>query len=206
VFNTRSLDAAQAPDSWDALLDPAWQGRIALRKPLASGTMRTFIGAMILRAPNVEEGFEWLKRLHVATESYPESPQLMYDRLKRNPELITVWLVPDAVLQRERNGYPFDFVIPVETPVITEGIAIIEGAPHPETARLFYEFVTTAEALAHQAQAYAKMPLRSDIPAEALPEWMRSQPFEPMALDKGLLAEHLDVWMERWEREVYGAP
>lgn len=203
VFNTHGVQAAEVPQSWDELLDPAWHGRIVLRKPQASGTMRTFIAAMGRRAPTADAGRDWLARLHAATESYPESPQLLYDRLKRNPHLITVWLVPDAVLQRERNGYPFGFTIPAETPVITEGIALIKGAPHAENARLFYEFVTTTEALAHQARAYAKMPLRADIPPEALPEWMRARAFTPMDLGGAAAAEQIRVWMNRWETEVY---
>ncbi len=204
VFNNRRYTKATAPQTWDALLDPAWRGKITLRKPSASGTMRVFLGAMVLRQPDEDAGFRWLKRLDEATESYPESPQFLFDHMKKNDELVTVWIMPDAVLQRERNGYPFDYVLPPGTPVLTEGIGIIKGAPHPEWARRFYEFVTTPQALAQQAHAYAKMPARSDVDPAALPAWMRD-PIDAMVIDWASFAQKEQGWCDRWENEVYGA-
>ena len=206
MFNTRSLTRETVPQSWDELLEPKWAGRITIRKPLPSGTMRTFIGAMILRADSEDAGIAWLGRLHKATKDYMETPQLLFDHLKRNEDLITVWIMPDAVLQRERNGYPFDFYLPKQTPMLTEGIAIVKGAPHRANAELFYEFVTTAEALAYQAEAYAKIPARTDIDAATLPDWMVEQTIDAMSIDWAAFAENEQAWCARWEREVFNAP
>src|SRR5690606_16233626 len=49
TYNTRSLEGEQPPQDWDDLLDPRWKDRILIRYPLASSTMRTIFGAMILR-------------------------------------------------------------------------------------------------------------------------------------------------------------
>ncbi len=206
MFNTRKYTREQVPHSWDELLDPAWDGLITIRKPLPSGTMRTFIGAMILRAENEDRGIDWLRRLHLATEKYNETPQTLFDHLKRNPELITVWIMPDAVLQRVRNGYPFDFWLPKQTPVLTEGIAIVKDAPHRENAELFYEFATSPEALAQQAAEYAKIPTRTDIDPATLPQWMVEQDVDAMPIDWGLFADKEQAWCDRWEKEVYNAP
>jgi iron(III) transport system substrate-binding protein len=206
VFNQRGLTKETAPQTWDELLDPKWHGRVSIRKPPASGTMRTFLCAMIHRAASEDAGIAWLKRLHEATESYPESPQFLFDHLKKNPELVSVWLMPDVVLQRERNGYPFDCVLPPGTPVLTEGIAIIRGAPHPEWARKFYEFVTTREALAQQSRAYAKMPARTDVEPAALPGWMVNQSVDAMPIDWRAFARNEQAWCSRWEKEVYASP
>lgn len=205
LFNTQGLSAAEAPQTWDALLEPAWQGRISLRKPLASGTMRTFIAAMIARAPSEDEGIAWLKRLHASTGSYPESPNLLFDHLKKNPDKISVWLMPDVILQRDRNGFPFGYVVPPDTPVLTDAIAIVKDAPHPELARQFYDFVTTQEALIHQAEAYAKLPARNDIPREKLPTALTAQPIVPMALDWARVAANEAAWCDRWDKEVQQA-
>ena len=56
VFNTRARTKETAPQTWDALLGPEWHKKIALREPLPSGTMRTFLCAMMLRAPSEDEG------------------------------------------------------------------------------------------------------------------------------------------------------
>lgn len=205
MYNTSGNDAQTAPRTWDELLDPKWRDKITIRKPLVSGTMRTFIGAMVLRAASEDAGIDWLRRLHEATEAYMENPQFLYDHMKRRADLVSVWLMPDVVLQRDRNGYPFGFVVPPQTPVLTEGIAVLAGAPHEEDARLFYEFVTTQEALAHQAEAYGKMPTRQDIAAASLPEWMRDIEIEAMDIDWAAFEEREEHWCTRWDEEVYRA-
>jgi iron(III) transport system substrate-binding protein len=205
MFNNRKYTRETVPQSWDELLDDAWADKITIRAPIKSGTMRTFIGSMILREGGTDEGIAWLGKLHKQTRSYMESPQLMFDHLKRNEELITVWIMPDAVLQRERNGYPFDSLIPADAPVLTEGIAIIKNAPHRGNAELFYEFVTTKEALAHQANEYAKIPTRSDIDTSKLPAWMGEQTVDAMDIDWEEFAENEQDWIDRWKSEVYDA-
>ena len=206
MYNNRHYSADQVPQSWDDLLAPQWKGKITLRKPLQSGTMRTFIGAMILRAPSEDEGIAWLRKLHAQRDAYTENPQLLFDHMKKQEDLISVWLMPDVALQRERNGFPLDCVIPAETPVLTEGIAIIKGAPHPEWARKFYEFVTTPESLAHQAEAYAKVPTRADLDPATLPAWVATLDIDAMNIDWVGFARNETRWCERWENEVYNAP
>ncbi len=204
LFNTRHYRRDQVPQTWDDLLKPEWKGKIALRRPLPSGTMRTFIGAMILRAPDEDAGFDWLKRFDASVDSYTENPQLLFDHIKRNPERISVWLMPDVVLQRQINGYPFDYHVPPQSPVITEGIALVKGSPNAEWGRKFYEFVNTPEMLAFQAEQYAKMPARTDLDPSTLPQWMVEQELEPMGIDWDAFAEKESDWMARWEREVRG--
>lgn len=205
MFNNRKYTRDQVPQTWDDLLAPEWKNKITIRMPLPSGTMRTFIGATILREGSADAGIAWLKKLHESTKTYMETPQLMFDHLKRNEEMITVWIMPDAVLQRERNGYPFDFHLPRHAPVLTEGIGIVQGAPHRANAELFYEFVTTQEALAHQANEYAKIPTRTDIDSSLLPDWMNEQEVDAMKIDWKVFAENEQAWCDRWKSEVYDA-
>lgn len=206
LFNTRKYQADQVPQHWDDLLDETWYGNIALRQPLNSGTLRTFIGAMFYRAPTTENAIQWLTGLHVNTASYPENPQNLFDHLKRNDEMISVWLLPDIVLQRDRNGYPFGFTVPDDTPVLTEGIAIVEGAPNREWAEKFYEFVTDQQSLVQQAREYAKIPARTDIDGSMLPEWLARLEIDAMEIDWKNFASQEENWMRAWEEQVLNNP
>lgn len=202
VYNTNQYTAEDMPKSWDELLAPKWDQKITIREPLESGTMRTFIGASMLREGSDEAGIAWLKKLDAATEEYMPNPQQLFDHLKRDPELISVWLYPDIPLQRVRNGFPLECVPLPNTPVIIEGIAIIEGAPHREWAEKFYEFVTTPEALAHQAEAYWKVPTRGDLEPETLPEWMRGAEIDAQEIDWATFSENEERWATMWHDEV----
>ena len=73
--------------------------------------------------------------------------------------------MPDIATLQQRTGIPVGYVIPSSgTPVLVDGIAIIKGAKHPKEARLYYEFVTTPEALKAAAQQFLRIPARTDIP------------------------------------------
>lgn len=203
LFNDRQYTADDMPATWDGLLDDSWKGKISLRKPLESGTMRTFISAMIDRAESEEAGLGWLKQFHASTGEYLGNPALLFDHIKKNPENISVWLMPDIVMQAVRNGFPFGYHVPPDTPVLTDAIAIVANAPHRDGAEKFYEFVTTEEALLHQAEAYAKLPARSDIDGSKLPPKLVTQQIQPMKIDWIEFAEKEKGWCDRWKTEVF---
>ena len=119
--------------------------------------------------------------------------------------MVSVWLMADIALQRERNGYPLDTVVPPETPVITRALLLSKERP-TAMGGLFYEFVTTPDALAHQAHAYAKVPARTDIEPATLPQWMAGQAVDAMDIDWREFAGSEKARIDRWKAEVYGAP
>jgi iron(III) transport system substrate-binding protein len=89
------------------------------------------------------------------------------------------------------------------TPVITDAIAIVRGAPNENEARKFYEFVTTPESLVHAANNYYRIPVRSDIDRGQLPEWMR-QPLNRMPLDWNVLRKQSGEWLRYWDTNIRG--
>ncbi len=202
LYNTAALDSAAVPASWDDLLKPEWKNRILIRSPLESGTMRTLWGAMILRQPTVEEGYRWLARLDVNTKAYTADPTQLYLRIGRGEADLTLWNLPDTYLQAQ--SYPFAFSAPASgTVVLVDGIAIPKGAPQPDLAREFVDFVTTPEALADQAERFHRIPARTDIPADRLPAWM-NRPFAQLPLDWGRLARDGSEWMQVWDEQIKG--
>ena len=203
LFNTEAVDDGDVPRDWDDLLDPKWRDRILIRSPLESGTMRTLWGAMILRQPTVEDGYRWLARLDQNTKGYTADPTQLYLRIARGEGDLTLWNLPDTYLQAQQ--YPFGFEAPASgTPVLVDGIAIPAGAPKPDLARQFVEFVTTRDALIRQAYDYHRIPARTDIPAERLPAWMTRGTFTPMDLDWARLADEEQTWMQTWNEQIKG--
>ena len=169
LFNTEAV--AAPPTDWDALLDPEWSGRLLIRSPLESGTMRTIWGALILRQPTIEDGYRWLARLDMNTKGYAANPTQLYLQIARGEADLTLWNLPDTYLQAQT--YPFAFRAPDSgTPVLVDAVGIPEGAPQPELAKAFIEFVTTQEALISQAATFHRIPARTDIVQGFLPDWM----------------------------------
>ncbi len=205
AYNNAAVDSTQLPAGWDDLITDAWNGRVLVRYPLASSTMRTIFGAMILRQPSVEEGYRWLAALDENVKTYTADPTQLYLKLARGEGDVTVWNLPDIFLQADLNGYPFSFVIPEEgTPVLVDGIALVRGGPNPDAARLFYEFVTSDSALVQQSRAFYRIPVRTDIEPAQLPGWMAGLDVTPMALDWRRLATEGPSWMQYWDENIKG--
>jgi iron(III) transport system substrate-binding protein len=211
VFNTEAVAPAQAPRDWDDLLDPRWRGKVLIRDPLASGTMRTMFGMILARSVaetgSPEAGFEWLRRLDAQTKEYVLNPALMIEKLIRREGLVTVWDLTDILLQQAR-GMPLGFELAASgTPVIDDAVGLVAGAPHPEAARAFIDWVGSSEAQLLAAERAFRLPARTDLGPEELPEWARDvlARLTPAELDWRLLEERGPEWMARWDRTIRGA-
>jgi iron(III) transport system substrate-binding protein len=210
VFNSQAVPAAAAPRDWDDLLDPRWRGKILIRDPLASGTMRTLFGMILARSAaatgSPERGFEWLRRLDAQTKQYLQNPALLIQMLDRREGLITVWELTDMLWQKQR-GAPLDYRFPTSgTPVIDDSIGLVKGAPHPGAAKQFIDFVGSVEGQELAAREAFRLPARSDLPAERLPAWAQQvlRSLVPAVVDQRLIDAHLKEWMIVWDRTVRG--
>lgn len=211
AYNSDAVSAAEAPQDWDDVLDPRWDDEVLIRDPLASGTMRAIFGMILQRSlrqtGSLEAGFDWLRRLDAQTREYVLNPTLLYQKLARQEGLITLWDLPDIEMVRSGTGLPIDYVLPESgTPVVVDGIAVVEGAPHPELAREYVEFAGSEEALAMAAREHFRLPARTDFPADSLPERLREARRRVVAepIDWQLLQRSGSDWMRRWDETVRG--
>ena len=209
AYNTDAVSAAEAPKDWDEVLDPKWRGKVIIRDPVASGSMRAIFGGIIARSVaetgSPQAGYDWLLRLDANTKEYTLNPTLLYQKLGRQEGLISLYNMPDIATLRERFNIPVTYVIPRSgTPLLVDGIAIARGAKRPELARQYYEFVTTREALVEAAHRFLRIPARGDIPVDSLPDWIREAmaQIRPMPGDQRMIADSLDAWMTYWDTRI----
>lgn len=210
LYNDRSVTGDDVPEDWDDLLDERFADEILIRDPLASGTMRTFFGMVVARAVERDgdprEGFRWLARLDAQTKEYVLNPALMIEKLVRQEGDVTVWELTDALWQLER-GQPLDYVFPRSgTPIIVDSIGLVAGAPHPEAAQRFIDWVGGREAQLLTAREALRIPARDDLPREDLPGWAVEvmDAIVPAKVDRELMERFGDDWMRSWDREIRG--
>lgn len=208
AYNSDAVSDAEAPKDWDDVLDPKWKGKVLIRNPIESGSMRAIFGAMIVRGiqrtGSTEAGFDWLRKLDANTKEYTPNPSVLYTKLGRQEGLITLYDMPDIAILQQR-GFHVKYSIPASgTPLLVDAIAIPRGAKHPAEARLYYEFVTSVPALLEAANKFTRIPVRTDIPVDSLPAWIRTarEQIKPMPMDRALLAQHLDEWMKYWDANI----
>jgi len=209
VYNSKAIAAADAPREWDDLLDPKWKGKILIRDPLASGTMRAVWGYILSKSVretgSPAAGFAWLARLDAQTKEYVFNPILLYEKIVRGEGLITIWDLPDTLLERQR-GSPLQYVFPKSgTPVIDDAIGLVAGCRHPELAKQFIDFVGEKRLQRLAAEKTFRLPARIDL-GDELPAWARDVEREmvPAAMDWPLVDREGSVWMATWDRTIRG--
>jgi iron(III) transport system substrate-binding protein len=177
-YNTNLVKREDAPDSFAALLDPKWKGRIVKGRPDYSGTILT---ATFQIARDL--GWSYFEKLAeqnvVQVQSAFDPPK----RLALGESAVQADGVVSNLLLLKEQGAPVEPVYPTEgTPLITAPSGIFQSAPHPNAARLFQSFLFSLEAqqLLVDASGLCSFhalvrdrPIRASLPAIKL---MKSDP------------------------------
>jgi len=210
VYNSGAVATADAPRDWDDLLDPRWKGKVLIRYPLASGTMRAIFGMILARSisetGSPERGFQWLSRLDAQTKEYVMNASVLVEKVARREGLVTVWDLPDVLLEMRRSK-DLAYVFPSSgTPVIDDAVGLVRGARHPREAQALIEWIGSPEAQLLAARNAYRLPARKDLPSGELPDWAREveKKMKPAKMEWDLIEREGQAWMARWDREVRG--
>jgi len=210
AYNDRLVAPEDVPRDWDDVLRPRWRGRVLIRDPLASGTMRAIWGLILDRSlretGDTARGMAWLRALDAQTAAYTLNPAILTEKLGRGEGEVTLWELADVLVSRAR-GEPFGYVFPASgTVVIEDAIALVRGAPHPEAARAFIDFVGSDEGQLLTARHNFRVPARRSLPADSVPAWVAEvwRDMRVAPVDWARLAREGAAWMTYWDQHVRG--
>src|SRR2546427_635794 len=170
------------------------------------GGPATMIARGLKATGDTAAGFQWLRRLDAQTKEYVLNGPLLDQKIARQEGLVTMWDLPDILLNR-RDGLPLGYVFPASgTPVIEDAVAVVRGARHRDAARAFVEYVGSVEAQLLATREAYRLPARLDLPADSLPAWARDvrRSMKVADVDWDLLAERGAEWMRYWDEHVRG--
>ncbi|TFG54158.1 MAG: extracellular solute-binding protein [Gemmatimonadales bacterium] len=210
AYNTAALAPEDAPQDWDDVLEARWAGKVLIRDPMASGTMRAIWGLIIQRSitttGDTTAGMAWLRRLDANTKTYTLNPAILVEKLTRQEGLVTLWDLQDILINRSK-GAPFGYVFPKSgTVVIEDAIGLVRGARHPNAAKRFIDFVGSKEAQLLTARGVFRVPARHDLPLDSMPDWVSDVERDMVVanVDWGMLAHDGPAWMSYWDQHVRG--
>jgi iron(III) transport system substrate-binding protein len=210
AYNTRAVPDSAAPHDWDDVLAPEWNDRVLIRDPMASGTMRAIWGLIIerslARSGDTTAAMMWLRKLDAQTRTYTLNPAILSQKLARQEGLVTLWDLPDILIDRGK-GLPFGYTFPRSgTVVIDDAIGLVRGARHPDAARAFIDFVGGTHAQILTARRVFRLPARTDLPADSVPAWVADVERHMVIAEMNwpLLAREGSRWMAYWDQHVRG--
>jgi iron(III) transport system substrate-binding protein len=140
-YNTKLVEAKDAPTDYADLLDPKWKGKLVKSHPGYSGTSLTGTYAIVKAL-----GWDYLEKLS-------KQGVLQLQSTTATPKSIASGERAVMVDGNEYNMFieidaksPVKIIYPKEgTPFVTSPSAIFAEAPHPNAARVFENFLFTAK-------------------------------------------------------------
>jgi iron(III) transport system substrate-binding protein len=141
-YNTSKLKEAEAPKSWTELTDPKWKDKIALGHPGFSGYVGTWV--VTLRKLYGWQFFETLAKNNPQIGRSINDTVTMLNAGER-------WIAGSGpvgtAMSSAQKGNPLAMIYPSDgTVLIIAPSGIMKGVKHPNAARLFMEYLLSAEA------------------------------------------------------------
>ena len=150
-------------------------------------------------------GFAWLARLDAKTKEYVFNPILMYEKLVRREGLVTIWDLPDTLLERQR-GSPLQYVFPKSgTPVIDDAVGPRRRVPPPGSREAVHRLS------GREADAASRR--REDLPPAGAHRPRGARPTGRATIDREMVPADMDWplvekdgagWMATWDRTIRG--
>lgn len=143
IYNNKAVKEADAPKTFEALLDPRWKGRIGLWNRSESETSLSAVWGEEKTTAYIEK----LKQQNPML--FPSSFPMVQSMA--SGELAVGWGAAHATLPTVRKGGPISLVIPNPIPVTTIYTFIPKGGKNPDGGKLLAAWLTTTEgALAYE--------------------------------------------------------
>ena len=152
---------ASCPDSWSALTGPALKGQLSIAYPNTSGTAYVVVAALLAHMGE-ERGWEYIRALDANVHHYNSSGSAAVTQAGLGEVGVGIAFAHDILKKGIERGYPLELRIPKDgTPSEIGAVAIVRGAPQPELARQFVNWLLSLPAQ-NLLQQYYRVPLHPD--------------------------------------------
>lgn len=192
-YNTRLVNPAEVPKSWEDLLAPRWAaGRIGLD----DSDVEWYAAMLDYWGRN--KGLAYMRQLARQKPQRRRGHQLLAQQLAAGEFALALVYASDIERPRE-TGAQLQFVKTLDPTIVSPTqVAISAKAPHPAAARLFVDFLLSKEGqLAIRGRS--RVPVRTDLaPASG------SRPLHTHRIDPRLAEKYADYQAE-FRRVLDGA-
>ena len=190
AYNTGKVKPEELPKRWEDLLEPRWKGRLGIEAK-DQEWFTTWV-----KTVGEARGIKLISGIAAANGLSVRNGHALLNNMVSSGEvqlaIATYSYLPE---QARRRGEPVNWFVLPPAIAYTDGIAVARQAPHPNAARLFYEFALT-EGLVLLAQRAHITTQRS---AEAV-----LKPLQPVFIDPASVLVDYDKWTSIYEAAIAG--
>lgn len=158
-INYQPQKVSAPPESWQALLDPAWRGKLTVGSPASSGDVAHWSLAM-----RHKYGDGFFKQLAAQKPKVGQSNVDTVTDILAGERVVGAAAPFSYSLTQKAAGQPVDVKLPSDDTILNLGLTAIPAkAPHPNAAKLFTDFLYSTEVSLILSRNFWPT-LRSDVP------------------------------------------
>ncbi|HZZ95213.1 MAG TPA: extracellular solute-binding protein [Usitatibacter sp.] len=184
-YNTSKVKRSEIPADYEGFLDPKWKGRLGIE-----ATDSEWMGAL-QHEWGEAKAMDFMRKLAAQEPSLRKGHVLLAQLIASGEIPVGLTMYQANILSLKRKGAPIDFV-PVN-PVVArpQGLGVAKGAPHPNAALLFADFVLSAEGqklYESMGRVPASMKVRSEL-----------NDFPFVMTDPAHVLDESQKWEKQWD-------
>ncbi|MEP6656331.1 MAG: extracellular solute-binding protein [Betaproteobacteria bacterium] len=190
AYNTNAVSKEELPRSFDDLLAPRWKGRLGIE----AKEQEWF--ATLVQTMGEQRGLQLFREMAAVNGLSVRSGNSLLTNMVVSGE-VPMGLTVYSYLadQAKAKGAPIDYVVLKPAIAYTDGIGVLGRAPHPNAARLFYDFMLNDG----EAIMKAQMQLTAHRQDEAA-----VRRFDPVFIDPARVLRDYDKWAQLYDDTITG--
>ncbi len=146
VYNTQLVPRGSEPHDWNDLLDPKYKSKIAVSGLVSSSAGPGFAG-VVLMDMGEEKGMDYLRRLSTQNiTNIQSSARAMVDQVMAGEFALGLQGFNHQPVISAAQGAPVDWIKWSPALAVLSVASITKGAPHPNAAKLFLDFLISPDA------------------------------------------------------------
>jgi iron(III) transport system substrate-binding protein len=139
-YNTKLVSKADAPKSWDDLLNPRWKGKLGMDDE------EYFWHAGMLKYWGEEKGKRYMEALSRQGLQFRNGHALLADLLSVGEFPVTVVVYPDHIEMMKAKGQPVEWVKTTDPILVNLApVGVAAKAPQPNAAKLLLNYSISRE-------------------------------------------------------------
>ena len=190
AFNTRAIAPAEAPASYQDLLNPKWAGRFAVE----AADVAWF--AAVAKAMGETQGVAFFRKLAAMKPGLRSGHTLMVELVAAGEIDMAIDAHVQGVARLKEKGAPIEWKALPPAFGQPSSVGVAAKAPHPNAALLFADFI-----LSREGQEIIKS--RNRVPSSTAVDSPLNK-FRYELIDPAIMLEDWDKWSRLWSEIFLG--
>ncbi len=208
LYNQKVLKKLRlpAPKTWDDLLNPIYRGSVVHTLPYASGTMHEAV-EILLQSRGEKEGWKYLRLLAAQLDRFSTGSTDTTHITSRGEVPIGMAQPQMNAMVARRDGYPVSDLLPDQTILVPEAVALLKNAPNEKVGKIFLDWLFSMDGQKHVLQggyfaarndiSFAKWEKEGVTMASHAKKALGADSF--WSLDVGFIEYDLELAAKRWD-------